>query len=95
VGMYASWFNHPTWGGARFIPPLFEGEEALEVVYLAPVEKVRMLRDDRACHVCKGRSPLDPKLERFGFQRLGTFLRDVCGYILSGGTRWSGPKPVT
>jgi hypothetical protein len=40
MGPYVTWFNYPMWSGARFIPPLFGGEEAHEAVYLAPVEKV-------------------------------------------------------
>jgi hypothetical protein len=46
----------------------------------------------------EGEEPLDPGLERFGVRRSGTFLqrvRSVCGYVMSGGTRWSGPKPMT
>jgi hypothetical protein len=34
------------WGGAGFIPPLSEGGEAPEAVYLALVEKVLVLKDD-------------------------------------------------
>jgi hypothetical protein len=46
----------------------------------------------------EGEEPLGLELERFGVWHLGTFLqrvRGVCGYVLSGGTWWSGPKPVT
>jgi hypothetical protein len=43
---------HPMGSGAGFILPLFGGEKAPEVVYLAPVEKVRVLRGDRVGHVC-------------------------------------------
>jgi hypothetical protein len=46
----------------------------------------------------EGEAPLGPGLERFGVRRSGTFLQrvyDVCGYVLPGGTRWSGLEPVT
>jgi hypothetical protein len=42
--------------------------------------------------------PLGLGLERFRVQRSGTFLQrvhGVCGYVLPGGTRRSGPKPMT
>jgi hypothetical protein len=42
----------PHRGGDGFIPPLSEGEEAPEAVYLALVEKVRVLWDDCAGHAC-------------------------------------------
>jgi hypothetical protein len=45
--------------------------------------------------VLKGRSPLVPDLKGFGVQRSGTFsqrARSVCGYVLSGRTRWPGLK---
>jgi hypothetical protein len=58
VGLYVSWFNLPTRGGARFIAPLSVGEEALEAVYLALVEKVRVLRDDCTGHACCRRGSL-------------------------------------
>jgi hypothetical protein len=40
VGPCVAYFNLPMWGGAGYIPPLSDGEEALEAVYLALVEKV-------------------------------------------------------
>jgi uncharacterized protein involved in response to NO len=46
----------------------------------------------------EGEEPLGPKLERFGVWHSGTFLQrvhSVCGYVLSGGTQWTGLKPVT
>jgi hypothetical protein len=52
VGPYVAWFNLPLWGGAGFILPLSEGEKTPEVVYHALVEKVRVVRDDRAGHAC-------------------------------------------
>jgi hypothetical protein len=63
MGLYVVWFNHSTWGGARFVSPLSTGKEAPKAVYLALVEKVRVPRDGRI-HV-EGEEPLGPELERF------------------------------
>jgi hypothetical protein len=52
VGPYVTWFSHPMWSEAGFILPLSGGEEAPEVVYLALVEKVRVLRGDHVGHAC-------------------------------------------
>jgi hypothetical protein len=64
MGPYAAWFNHPMWSEAGFILPLSRGEEAPEAVYLALVEKVRVLRGD-PCGPCvlKERSPLARNLK--------------------------------
>jgi hypothetical protein len=43
----------------------------------------------------EGEEPFSFRLERFGVRHSGTFLQRVhgiCGYVLLGGTRWSGPK---
>jgi hypothetical protein len=50
VGSCVTYFNLPTWSGARFIPTLSEGGETPEVVYLVLVEKVRVLGDDHVGH---------------------------------------------
>jgi hypothetical protein len=52
VGPCVTCFNLPMWGGAGFKPPLSEGGEVPEAVYLALVEKVRVLRDDHTGHAC-------------------------------------------
>jgi hypothetical protein len=82
-------------GGAGFIPPLSKGGEAPEVVYLALVEMVQVLRDDHMAMRVEGEEPFGSGLKRFGVWHLGTFLqrvRGICGYVLVCRTQWSGPK---
>jgi hypothetical protein len=60
----AAWSNHPRWDGVEFTLSLSRGEETIEVVHLALVEKVQVLvgRFVSTIHV-KGEKPFSPDLK--------------------------------